>query len=65
METFILVSIDGLIEIAVYLQKSGREIEFNNEKYVIVPYSAILILIRDEERLNNITTTIPLFLRPY
>jgi len=38
-----------LIEIAVYLQKSGREIEFNNEKYVIVPYSAILILIRDEE----------------
>ena len=35
-------------DIAVYLQKSGWEIEFNNEKYVIVPHSAILILIRDE-----------------
>jgi len=34
---------------AVYLQKSGYEIEFNNEKYVIVPHSAILMLIRDEE----------------
>jgi co-chaperonin GroES (HSP10) len=36
-------------DLAVYLQKSGWEIEFNNEKYVIVPHSAILILIRDEE----------------
>ena len=33
---------------AVYLQKSGWEIEFNNEKYVIVPHNAILMLIRDE-----------------
>ena len=36
-------------DLAVYLQKSGWEIEFNNEKYVIVPHSAILILITDEE----------------
>jgi co-chaperonin GroES (HSP10) len=33
---------------AIYLQKSGWEIEFNNEKYVIVPHNAILMLIRDE-----------------
>jgi len=33
---------------AVYLQNSAIEIEFNNEKYVIVPQSSILILLRDE-----------------
>lgn len=36
-------------DLAVYLQKSGWEIEFNNEKYVIVPHNSILMLIRDEE----------------
>jgi len=36
-------------DMAVYLQKSGYEIEFNKEKYVIIPHSAILLLIRDEE----------------
>ena len=36
-------------DLAVYLQKAGYEIEFNKEKYVIVPHSAILLLIRDEE----------------
>ncbi len=35
-------------DMAVYLQKNGWEIEFNKEKYVIVPQSAILLLIRDE-----------------
>jgi co-chaperonin GroES (HSP10) len=35
-------------DLAVYLQKSGYEIEFNNERYVIIPHSAILMLIRDE-----------------
>lgn len=35
-------------DLAIYLQKSGWEIEFNKEKYVIVPHSAILLLIRDE-----------------
>ncbi|MBN2481204.1 MAG: co-chaperone GroES [Bacteroidales bacterium] len=35
-------------DLAIYLQKSGYEIEFNNERYVIIPHSAILMLIRDE-----------------
>ena len=35
-------------DLAVYLQKNGYEIEFNNEKYIILPHSSILMLIRDE-----------------
>jgi chaperonin GroES len=35
-------------DLAVYLQKSGYEIEFNNEKYIILPHSSILMIIRDE-----------------
>ena len=35
-------------DLAVYLQKSGWEIEFNKEKYLIMPQSSILLLIRDE-----------------
>jgi len=35
-------------DLAVYLNKSGYEIEFNNEKYIILPHSAILMIIRDE-----------------
>ena len=35
-------------DLAVYIQKSGYDIEFNNEKYVIIPHSAILMLIRDD-----------------
>jgi chaperonin GroES len=35
-------------DLAVFLQNSGYEIEFKNEKYIIVPHSAILMLIRDE-----------------
>lgn len=35
-------------DVAIYLQKSGYEIEFNNERYVIIPHSAILMLIRDD-----------------
>jgi co-chaperonin GroES (HSP10) len=34
-------------DLAVYLQKSGYD--FNKEHYVIVPHSAILLLIRDSE----------------
>jgi chaperonin GroES len=34
-------------DLAVYLQNSGWEIEFNQEKYIIIPHSAILLLIRD------------------
>jgi co-chaperonin GroES (HSP10) len=36
-------------DLAIYMQKSAWEIEFNKEKYVIVPHSAILMLIRDED----------------
>lgn len=35
-------------DLAIYLQNSGWEIEFNKEKYIILPQSAILLLIRDE-----------------
>jgi chaperonin GroES len=35
-------------DLAVYLSKSGYEIEFNKEKYLILPHSAILMIIRDE-----------------
>ena len=35
-------------DLAVYLQNSAYEITFNDEKYLIVPHSAILMLIRDE-----------------
>lgn len=35
-------------DLAVYLQDSAIEVEFNNEKYVIVSFSSILLLFRDE-----------------
>lgn len=35
-------------DLAIYLNRSGHEIEFNNEKYIILPHSAILMIIRDE-----------------
>ncbi len=35
-------------DLAIYLQKHAYEIEFNNEKYLIIPQSAILMLIRDD-----------------
>jgi co-chaperonin GroES (HSP10) len=36
-------------DLAVYLQNSTHEILFNEERYVIVPHSAILMLIRDKD----------------
>ncbi len=36
-------------DLAVYLQDNAFEIEFDKEKYYIVPHSAILMLIRDED----------------
>jgi len=39
-------------DLAVYLQSSSYEIHFNNEKYMIIPHSAILLLIRDEDLFN-------------
>ena len=35
-------------DLAVYLPKSGYEIQLNNEKYYIVPQSAVLMVVRDE-----------------
>ena len=35
-------------DLAIYLNKSGYEIEFNKGKYLILPHSAILMIIRDE-----------------
>ncbi|HOY30428.1 MAG TPA: co-chaperone GroES family protein [Bacteroidales bacterium] len=35
-------------DLAVYLQNQAYEIDFNKEKYYIVPNSAILLLYRDE-----------------
>lgn len=36
-------------DLAVYLQNSSYEIIFKDEKYLIVPHSAILLLVRDDE----------------
>ena len=35
-------------DLAVYLQSSAYEILFDNETYLIVPHSAILMFVRDE-----------------
>jgi len=35
-------------DLAVYLQNAAYEISFNEETFMIVPHSAILMLIRDE-----------------
>ena len=35
-------------DMAVYLHDNSVEVEFNKEKYVIVPFSAILLLFRDK-----------------
>ena len=35
-------------DLAIYLQNSAYEITFNEERYLIVPHSAILMLVRDE-----------------
>jgi len=39
-------------DLAVYMQDNVIEIEFNKEKYLILPHSAILMLIRDESLLT-------------
>lgn len=35
-------------DLAIYLQSQAHEIEFEQEKYIIVPQSAVLLLIRDD-----------------
>ncbi|MDR1357472.1 MAG: co-chaperone GroES family protein [Tannerellaceae bacterium] len=36
-------------DLAVYLHGMAYEIKFNDEPYIIIPHSAILMLIRDED----------------
>lgn len=36
-------------DLAVFMQRQATEIEFNKQKYYIVPHAAILMLYRDEE----------------
>ncbi len=36
-------------DLAIYLQNASFEIAFNDEKYIIVPHSAILMLIREDD----------------
>jgi len=35
-------------DLAIYMQTNALEIEFRKEKYIIIPHSAILMIIRDE-----------------
>lgn len=37
---------------AVYVQKSGFEMIFNREKYIVVPHSALILVIRDEDMVD-------------
>lgn len=39
-------------DLAVFLPKSGYEVQFNSTKYFIVPQSAVLLIIRDENLLK-------------
>ena len=36
-------------DLAVYLQNSGFEVVIDEEKYIIMPHSSILMLVRDNE----------------
>lgn len=36
-------------DLAIFLKNQAHEIEFENEKYLIVPHAAVLLLIRDEQ----------------
>lgn len=39
-------------DLAIFLKNGSHEIEFENEKYIIAPHSAILLLIRDDHNLE-------------
>jgi len=41
-------------DLAIYLQKSGWEVLINDETYIILPHSAIIMLIRDESLFTKI-----------
>ena len=36
-------------DLAIFLQNAAYEISFDDEKYLIVPHSAVIMLLRDEE----------------
>lgn len=40
-------------DLAIYLHREAIELELDGERYVVVPYSAVLLLIRDEEVLEE------------
>ncbi len=37
---------------AIFIQSSSYEIEYEDERYIIVPNSAILLLIREDDDLD-------------
>lgn len=39
-------------DLAIFLKSRSHEIEFENEKYLIIPHAAILLLIRDDHELE-------------
>lgn len=39
-------------DFAVYIQKSGFEMVFNKEKYIVVPHSALILVIREDDILD-------------
>ncbi len=39
-------------DLAIYIQNSAHEIEYELEKYIIVPQHAILLLIRDDDMVD-------------
>ncbi|MEN3027543.1 MAG: co-chaperone GroES family protein [Chlorobiota bacterium] len=40
-------------DLAIYLQRDALELELEGERYVVVPHTSILLLIRDEELLEG------------
>jgi co-chaperonin GroES (HSP10) len=40
-------------DLAIYLKKYAIEVRFNEQKYVVVPHNAILLLYRDEGLLSE------------
>lgn len=39
-------------DLAIFLKSKAHEIEFENEKYMIVPHAAVLLLIRDDHEVG-------------
>lgn len=39
-------------DLAIFLKSQAHEIEFENEKFLIIPHAAILLLIRDDHELE-------------